>query len=63
VGYGLLILAGWGSPVEIHGSVPTFVHSGSPIVRDRVTADPAPLIVGDTRNLYVGQDEAEGVVM
>jgi hypothetical protein len=32
----------------------------NPVLRDRFTADPAPLIVGDTVYLYVGHDEAKG---
>ncbi|MFG6416488.1 glycoside hydrolase family 43 protein [Roseateles sp. DC23W] len=30
----------------------------NPLLRDRFTADPAPLVVGDTVYLYVGHDEA-----
>lgn len=33
------------------------------IVTDRFTADPAPLVVGDTLYLYVGHDEAKGAEM
>jgi len=32
----------------------------NPVLRDVHTADPAPLIVGDTAYLYVGHDEAKG---
>jgi hypothetical protein len=32
----------------------------NPILRDVFTADPAPLVVGDTVYLYVGHDEAKG---
>ncbi|AQA00004.1 glycoside hydrolase [Sphingopyxis sp. QXT-31] len=32
----------------------------NPIVRDKFTADPAPLVVGDTLYLYVGHDQAQG---
>ena len=32
----------------------------NPVLRDRFTADPAPLVVGDTVYLYVGHDEAKG---
>ena len=39
---------------------PAFVYTGNPIVQDRYTADPAPLVVGDTLYLYVGHDEAAG---
>jgi beta-xylosidase len=31
----------------------------NPIIRDRFTADPAPLVVGDTLYLYTGHDEAQ----
>ncbi len=32
---------------------------GNPLFRDSFTADPAPLVVGDTLYVYVGQDEAK----
>jgi beta-xylosidase len=32
----------------------------NPVLRDVFTADPAPLVVGDTAYLYVGHDEAKG---
>lgn len=32
----------------------------NPVLRARFTADPAPLVVGDTVYLYVGRDEAKG---
>ncbi|WP_082580315.1 glycoside hydrolase family 43 protein [Pelomonas sp. Root1444] len=32
----------------------------NPVLRDRFTADPAPLVVGDTVYLHVGRDEAKG---
>jgi beta-xylosidase len=35
----------------------------NPILRDAFTADPAPLVVGDTLYLYVGHDEAKGKEM
>ncbi|MFB0612927.1 family 43 glycosylhydrolase [Aurantiacibacter poecillastricola] len=38
----------------------SFVYQGNPLIRDRHTADPAPLVVGDTLYLYVGHDEARG---
>lgn len=31
----------------------------NPIIRDKFTADPAPLVVGDTLYLYVGHDQAQ----
>ena len=33
--------------------------AGNPIIRDKFTADPAPLVVGDRLYLYVGHDQAE----
>lgn len=30
----------------------------NPLIRDKFTADPAPLVVGDRLYLYVGHDEA-----
>ena len=33
--------------------------SANPIFRDKFTADPAPLVVGDRLYLYVGRDEAQ----
>jgi hypothetical protein len=32
----------------------------NPLLRDVFTADPAPLVVGDTAYIYVGRDEAKG---
>jgi hypothetical protein len=43
-----------------------FIHAApgeNPIVTDRFTADPAPLVVGDTLYFYVGHDEAKGKEM
>lgn len=37
-----------------------FQLTGNPIFRDCFTADPAPLVVGDTLYVYVGHDEAHG---
>lgn len=31
----------------------------NPLIRDKFTADPAPLVVGDRLYLYVGHDEAQ----
>jgi len=36
-----------------------FKLEGNPIFRDAFTADPAPLVVGDTLYVYVGHDEAK----
>ena len=41
----------------------TFFYEGNPLVRSHFTADPAPLVVGDTLYLYVGHDEATGEQM
>ncbi len=41
----------------------TFTYTGNPFIRDRHTADPAPLVVGDRLYLYVGNDEARGQQM
>lgn len=38
---------------------PRSVPGSNPIIRDRFTADPAPLVVGNTLYLYVGHDEAQ----
>jgi beta-xylosidase len=35
------------------------LHAGNPVITDVFTADPAPLVVGDTVYLYCGQDEAK----
>lgn len=35
------------------------VPGSNPIIRDKFTADPAPLVVGDRLYLYVGHDEAK----
>ena len=32
----------------------------NPLLRDRFTADPAQLVVGDTVYIYEGRDEAKG---
>ena len=39
--------------------VSAIVRAENPIITDVFTADPAPLVVGDTVYLYVGQDEAK----
>lgn len=36
------------------------VPGSNPVFRDTFTADPAPLVVGDTVYVYVGQDNAKG---
>ena len=35
------------------------LQGSNPIIRDKFTADPAPMVVGDTLYLYVGHDEAQ----
>ena len=45
------------------GAAPAIVNQGNPLFRDLYTADPAPLVVGDTLYLYVGHDEARGEEM
>ena len=42
---------------------PAPVPGSNPIIRDKFTADPAPLVVGDRLYLYVGHDQAERVQM
>jgi len=42
------------------GGAPVIVNHGNPLFRGLYTADPAPLVVGDTLYLYVGHDEAHG---
>ena len=47
------------APISASAEAPTtFTYTGNPLIRDRHTADPAPLVVGDTLYLYVGHDEA-----
>ncbi|WP_294326595.1 glycoside hydrolase family 43 protein [uncultured Sphingomonas sp.] len=38
---------------------PAPVPGSNPIIRDKFTADPAPLVAGDRLYLYVGHDQAE----
>ena len=54
-----VLVTGCTVPPE-QGTASRFSYLGNPIVRDRHTADPAPLVVGDTLYLYVGHDEARG---
>ena len=37
--------------------LPTFQNTGNPLVKDKFTADPAPLVYDGTLYLYVGHDE------
>jgi len=50
-----MALAGSSGAAERTGSAP----GSNPIIRDKFTADPAPLVVGDTLYLYVDHDEAQ----
>lgn len=45
------------STEESQDSVKTFVFTANPIVRDKFTADPAPLVYDGRLYLYVGHDE------
>lgn len=46
---------------DANGQGSSVAPAGSnPIIRDRFTADPAPLVVGGRLYLYVGHDEARG---
>ncbi len=47
------------APLFAQGTAP----GSNPIIRDRFTADPAPLVVGDTLYLYTGHDQATGQEM
>jgi arabinoxylan arabinofuranohydrolase len=58
-------LASCGTPSVVRSAGPetVIVNRGNPIIRDRFTADPAPLVVGDTLYLYTGHDQAADGVM
>jgi beta-xylosidase len=60
-----LALASCGTPPAVPSAVsePVLVNRGNPLFRDRFTADPAPLVVGDTLYLYTGHDQAADGVM
>ncbi|GGL45399.1 glycoside hydrolase family 43 protein [Caulobacter rhizosphaerae] len=55
-------LAAGGAPSvgQSAGPEPVIVNRGNPLFRGVFTADPAPLVVGDTLYLYTGHDEARG---
>jgi hypothetical protein len=38
--------------------LPATLRTANPIITDAFTAGPAPLVVGDTVDIYCGQDEA-----
>lgn len=48
-----------GTPSAVAQTAATAVPGSNPIIRDKFTADPAPLVVGDRLYLYVGHDEAQ----
>ncbi|MBN6100794.1 glycoside hydrolase family 43 protein [Xanthomonas sp. CFBP 8703] len=56
--FGLVALLAAAATAAVAAEPPAAAGS-NPIVRDRFTADPAPLVVGDTLYLYVGHDEAQ----
>lgn len=56
LGLALLGLAAFGATAA--AELPAAPGS-NPIIRDKFTADPAPLVVGDRLYLYVGHDEAQ----
>lgn len=49
---GLLTIYGCNKKTE-----KSFVFDGNPLIKDKFTADPAPIVVGDTLYLFVGHDE------
>ena len=49
----LVLLAGCAQRPQL----PTFRNTGNPLVKDKFTADPAPLVHDGTLYLYVGHDE------
>ncbi len=54
------VLAGGLFDVRLLRTEPAPTPGSNPLFRDAFTADPAPLVVGDTLYLYVGHDEAHG---
>ncbi|MFT3991654.1 MAG: glycoside hydrolase family 43 protein [Luteolibacter sp.] len=49
----------WKNPLLVSAFALTYqlLHAGNPIITNVFTADPAPLVVGDTVYIYAGQDE------
>lgn len=47
-------------PIAWAAPRPSEAPGSNPIIKDKFTADPAPLVVGDRLYLYVGHDEARG---
>ena len=54
------IVLGWAALACGAASATDPAPGSNPLLRDVFTADPAPLVVGDTVYLYVGHDEAKG---
>jgi arabinoxylan arabinofuranohydrolase len=56
-----LCIAGMGAATSAQtgSTAARSVPGSNPIIRDKFTADPAPLVVGDRLYLYVGHDEAQ----
>jgi arabinoxylan arabinofuranohydrolase len=53
------MLSGQAVPVTGVARTAKPVPGSNPIIRDKFTADPAPLVVGDRLYLYVGHDQAQ----
>ena len=43
--------------VACNSSQKSFVADGNPLIKDKFTADPAPMVHNDRLYLYVGHDE------
>lgn len=56
VAVGILLLAGCAQQ-KIQEGFPVFQNMGNPLITDKFTADPAPMVYNDTLFLYVGHDE------
>ncbi len=60
---GFALLVGCAAPAALETTAPLTsaptTQASNPIILDRFTADPAPLVVGDTLYLYVGHDDAD----
>ena len=56
VAVGILLLAGCAQQKTQEG-FPVFQNMGNPLITDKFTADPAPMVYNDTLFLYVGHDE------
>ncbi|UUL83189.1 glycoside hydrolase family 43 protein [Sphingomonas qomolangmaensis] len=59
VGGAVTLAAAIDAPAAQAQSKPAPAPGSNPLFRDKFTADPAPLVVGDRLYLYVGHDEAE----